>query len=70
MDEIGIKKEMWSVELETSCWEDDTFNGTYDECVEYCEKYDNKIDEEEAQLAKILVEDNLVIEVLKIVDEL
>lgn len=65
-----MRNEMWSVELEGNSWNDDTFNGSYSECVEYCEKYDYKIDGQEARIAKILVEDGCVLEVLEIVEEL
>ena len=52
-------------------WNDDTFNGTFDECVEYCKKYNYLIDGKEARLAKILVDENgCVLEALEIVNEL
>ena len=64
-------KTLWSVELEGNMWNDDTFNGTFDECVEYCKEYDYAIDGKEARLAKILVdEDGCVLEALEIVNEL
>lgn len=65
-----MREIMWSVEAEGGSWNDDLFNGTYEECVEYCEKHDYKIDGEDARLAKILVEDGCVIEVLELVEEL
>lgn len=64
-------KTLWSVELEGNMWNDDTFNGTFDECVEYCKKYNYLIDGKEARLAKILVDENgCVLEALEIVNEL
>lgn len=64
-------KTLWSVELEGNMWNDDTFNGTFDECVEYCKKYNHLIDGKEARLAKILVDENgCVLEALEIVNEL
>lgn len=64
-------KTLWSVELEGNMWNDDTFNGTFDECVEYCEEYNYLIDGKEVRLAKILVDENgCVLEVLEIVNEL
>nr|DAO65198.1 MAG TPA: hypothetical protein [Caudoviricetes sp.] len=64
-------KTLWSVELEGNMWNDDTFNGTFDECVEYCEEYNYLIDGKEARLAKILVDENgCVLEALEIVNEL
>lgn len=65
-----MRSEIWSVELEATLWSDDIFNGTYDECVEYCEKNDYKIDGREARLAKLLVEGTTCLEVLEIVDDL
>ena len=50
-------KKIWSVELEANCWNDDTFNGTYEECIEYCKKHGYKIDGVEARLAEIDPED-------------
>lgn len=65
-----MREEMWSVELEGNSWNDDTFNGTYEECVDYCKEYDYTVDGDEARIAKILVEDGCVIEVLELVEEL
>lgn len=48
----------WSVELEANSWNDDTFNGTYDECVKYCEENDYQIDGVNAQLAEIEIDDS------------
>lgn len=47
----------WSVELEANTWNDDTFTGTFNECVEYCKSHDYKIDGVEARLAEINTED-------------
>lgn len=64
-------KTLWSVELEGNMWNDDTFNGTFDECVEYCKECDYAINGKEARLVKILVdEDGCVLEALEIVNEL
>lgn len=63
-------KEIWSVELEGNSWNDDTFNGTYEECVKYCEEADYRIDGKEARLAKVLIDGNYVVECLEIVEEL
>ncbi|MDL2302610.1 hypothetical protein LJC58_09720 [Lachnospiraceae bacterium OttesenSCG-928-D06] len=65
-----MQETTWSVEIEGNSWGDDTFNGTYDECVAYCKEYDYKIDGVVARLAKILVEDGCVAETLEIVEEL
>lgn len=47
----------WSVELSANTWNDDTFIGTFDECVSYCMKHDYKIDGLEARLAEIDTDD-------------
>ena len=63
-------KTLWSVELEANGYEDDTFNGTFEECIEYCKDYDYAIGTD-CRLAKILVdEDGFVAECLEIVEEL
>ncbi len=48
----------WSVELEANSWNDDTFNGTYEECIAYCKENDYTIDGETARLAEIEVDDD------------
>lgn len=63
-------REAWSVELEANSWSDDLFNGSFDECVEYCKKNNYKIDGKEGRLAKILLDGNCVLEVLEICEEL
>ncbi len=65
-----MRKEIWSVELEATLWTDDIFNGSYDECIEWCKKNDYKIDGKEARLARLLTEDDCVLETLEIVDDL
>lgn len=60
---------MWSVELEANSWDDDLFNGTFEECVQYCKDNDYKIDGIECRLAEIEVEDNCVIYAYQIVNE-
>lgn len=47
----------WSVELEANMWNDDTFNGTFEECVAYCDAKGYDIDGEEARIARIDTED-------------
>jgi|GEM_PF-2699742 len=59
----------WSVELEANSWDDELFNGDYEECVDYCKRHDYKIDGKEARLAQILVEDDCVIETIEIINE-
>ncbi len=49
---------VWSVELEKYTWADDTFTGTFDECINYCKRNGYKIDGKEARLADIELDDN------------
>lgn len=65
-----MKKVMWSVELEGNSWNDDSFNGSYEECVDYCNRFGYKVDGQEARLARVLIEDDCVIDTLEIVEEL
>ena len=67
---VIIMKETWSVELEANSWSDDLFNGTFDECVDYCKNNDYKIDGITGRLAKVLLDGNCVSEVLEICEEL
>lgn len=50
-----MKKIVWSVELSPH-YDDDTFNGTFDECVKYCRDMGYSIGKD-CQLAKILVDE-------------
>lgn len=61
---------MWSVELAANSWNDDTFIGTYEECIEYCKTNDYKIDGEEARLAEVEIEEEIVTYTYDIVNEL
>ena len=64
-------KTIWSVELERNMWNDDSFNGTFEECIEYCKEKDYKIDGKEARLAEIVVDDkNCVIDTIQIVEKI
>ena len=66
-----MRKIFWSVELEVSLWTDDTFNGTFEECVKYCKENDYKIDGKDARLCKILVDDEgTFLETLEVVESL
>lgn len=61
---------LWSVELDANSWNDDLFNGTYDECVQYCEEHNYKIDGEECRLAEIEVDERgCVVDTYNIVTE-
>ena len=43
----------WSVELRANLWNDDTYTGTFDECVAYCNEKGHAINGEEARIAEI-----------------
>lgn len=59
----------WSVQLEGTLWTDDTFNGTFEECVEYCKDNGYKIGAG-ARLAEIEVnEDGCATYTYQIVEE-
>lgn len=65
-----MMKKMWSVELESSYYTDDIFNGSFEECVEYCKDHNYEIGTE-ARIAEILVdEDGCVVETLNIIEEI
>lgn len=49
-----MEKIIWSVEL-SPYYGDDTFNGTFDECVKYCRNMEYIIGKD-CRLAKILVD--------------
>ena len=62
---------LWSVETEANSWNDDEFNGTFDECVQYCKVNDYKIDGEFARLAEIEVDERgCVIDTYRIVEDI
>lgn len=61
---------VWSVEHSANSWDDDMFNGTFDECVEYCKERDYKIDGKECRLTEIELDDSgCVIDTYTIIDE-
>lgn len=47
----------WSVEAKANSWNDDLFNGSYKECVKYCEDHDYAVDGENVRLAEIEVDE-------------
>lgn len=48
----------WSVEHECNSYNDDLFNGTFDECLAYCKKQGYEFDGSALQLAEIEVDEN------------
>lgn len=55
-------KMVWSVELIYTGYSDDTFNGTLEECIEYCRKNAYSLDGNEARLAEVLLDDKGIVE--------
>lgn len=41
---MRMTKRAWSVELESNARQDDTFNGTVNECIRYCQERNITID--------------------------
>lgn len=69
-EKVENMKTLWSVELEANGYEDDTFNGTFEKCIEYCKDYDYAIGTE-CRLAEFLIDEyGRFIECLEIVDEI
>ena len=61
---------LWSVEHEANSWNDDMFNGTFDECVKYCKENNYKIDGVEFRLAEVETDETgCVIDTYEIVNE-
>ena len=61
---------LWSVEHEANSWNDDMFNGAYEECIAYCQEKGYKIDGVECRLAEIEVDDRgCVIDTYCIINE-
>lgn len=46
----------YSVEIEPNGYEDDLFNGTFEECVEYCKENDYTQENSDARIAEIEVD--------------
>lgn len=61
----------WSVEKESNSWMDDTFNGTFEECAQYCKSHNLEVNGEEARLAEVEIdEDGCVTYCYDIIEEL
>ena len=61
----------WSVETESNSWNDDEFNGTFDECIDYCNKKEYIIDGKFARLVEIEIDERgCVVDCYDIVNEL
>ena len=61
LEKIEFNK-TWSVETEENYWNDDLFNGTLEECIEYCKEKDIKVDGENARIMKRCLDENGVID--------
>jgi len=57
LEKIEFNK-TWSVETEENSWNDDLFNGTLEECIEYCKDKDIKVDGKNARIMKICLDEN------------
>lgn len=51
-------RKRWSVETEENDWNDDLFNGTLEECIEYCKSKNINVDGSNARIAKICLDEN------------
>lgn len=61
---------MWSVELKSNAWQDDSFIGTVEECLEYCEVRGVEIDGEKARLALVDINTGYCYNIVNNLDEL
>ena len=61
LEKIEFNK-TWSVETEENSWNDDLFNGTLEECIEYCKDKNIKVDGENARIMKVCLDENGVID--------
>lgn len=61
LEKIEFNK-TWSVETEENSWNDDIFNGTLEECIEYCKEKNIKVDGKNARIMKICLDENGVID--------
>lgn len=57
LEKIEFNK-TWSVETEENSWSDDLFNGTLEECIEYCKDKNIKVDGKNARIMKICIDEN------------
>lgn len=61
-------KEMYSVEIKQNNYNDDLFNGTLAECIDYIKEYEYTVLDNDVRIARILIDnDNTVVECLKII---
>lgn len=57
LEKIEFNK-TWSVETEGNDWNDDLFNGSLEECIEYCKDKNIDVDGSNARIAKICLAEN------------
>lgn len=57
LEKIEFNK-TWSVETEENDWNDDLFNGSLKECIEYCKDKNINVDGSNARIAKICLDEN------------
>lgn len=46
-------KIFYSVQIEQNSYEDDLFNGTFEECVEYIEEHEYTVEDNDVRIAEI-----------------
>lgn len=57
LEKIEFNK-TWSVETEGNDWNDDLFNGSLEECIEYCKDKNINVDGSNARIAKICLDEH------------
>ena len=60
---------IYSVEIKENNYNDDLFNGTFEECVDYIERNGYTRENSDVRIAEIEVEDGCVIDCLDIITE-
>lgn len=64
------KNLMWSVELESNDWQDNSLIGTVEDCLEFCEVRGVEIDGEKTRLALVDVNTGYCYNIVNNLDEL
>ena len=61
-------KEMYSVEIKQNNYNDDLFNGTLAECIDYIKEYEYTVLDNDVRIARILIDnDDTVTECLEVI---
>ena len=64
------KNLMWSVELESNDWKDDSLIGTVEDCLEFCEVRGVEVDGEKVRLALVDINTGYCYKIVNNLDEL